>query len=55
VYRRILGPVYGNEKENWRILTNKEIYARVKKPTIIGTIRLNRLLWFRTCTENGRK
>jgi hypothetical protein len=23
VYRRILGPVYGNEKENWRILTNK--------------------------------
>ena len=30
VYRRILGPVYDNEKENWRILTNKEIYARVK-------------------------
>jgi hypothetical protein len=27
----ILGPVYDNEKENWRILTNKEIYARVKK------------------------
>jgi hypothetical protein len=27
VYRRILGPVYDNEKENWRILTNKEIYA----------------------------
>jgi len=26
---RILGPVYGNEKENWRILTNKEIYAIV--------------------------
>jgi hypothetical protein len=23
VYRRILGPVYDNEKENWRILTNK--------------------------------
>jgi len=33
--RRILGPVYENEKENWRILTNKEIYARVKKPTIM--------------------
>jgi hypothetical protein len=32
VYRRILGPVYDNEKENWRILTNKEIYAIVKKP-----------------------
>jgi hypothetical protein len=30
----------------WRILTNKEIYARVKKPTIIETIRLNRLRWF---------
>jgi hypothetical protein len=36
VYRRILGPVYDNEKENWRILTNKEIYAMVKKPTVIG-------------------
>jgi hypothetical protein len=46
VYRRILGPVYDNEKENWRILTNKEIYARVKKPTIIETIGLNRLHWF---------
>jgi len=46
VYRRILGPVYDNEKENWRILTNKEIYARVKKPTIIETIRLKRLPWF---------
>jgi hypothetical protein len=34
VYRRILGPVYDNEKENWRILTNKEIYAMVKNPTI---------------------
>ena len=31
VYRRILGPVYGSEKENWRIMTNKEIYAIVKK------------------------
>jgi len=45
VYRRILGRVYDNEKENWRILTNKEIYARVKKPTIIEKIRLNRLRW----------
>jgi hypothetical protein len=26
VYVRILGPVFDNEKENWRILTNKEIY-----------------------------
>jgi hypothetical protein len=46
VYRRILGPVYDNEKENWWILTNKEIYARVKKPAIIETIGLNRLHWF---------
>jgi len=28
----ILGPIYDNEKENWRILTNKEIYAMVKNP-----------------------
>jgi len=32
VSRRILGPVYDNEKENWRILTNKEIHAVVKTP-----------------------
>jgi hypothetical protein len=32
VYRRVLGPVYDNEIENWRILTNKEISAIVKKP-----------------------
>jgi hypothetical protein len=30
MYRRILNPVYGNEKENWRILNNKEIYEIVK-------------------------
>jgi hypothetical protein len=46
VYRRILGPVYDNEKENWRILTNKEIYAILKKPTTTETIRLHRLRWF---------
>jgi hypothetical protein len=50
VYRRILGPVYDNEKENWRILTNKESYASVKNPTMIETVRL-----FWTCTESGRK
>jgi hypothetical protein len=43
---RILCPVYGSEKENGRTLTNKEIYAIVKKPTIIQTIRLNRFCWF---------
>jgi hypothetical protein len=46
VYRIILGPVYDSEKENWRILTNKEIFASVKKPAIIETIRLNRICWF---------
>jgi hypothetical protein len=40
VYRRILGPVYNNVKENWRILTNKEISAIVKQPTITETLRL---------------
>jgi transposase len=46
VYRRILGPVYSyeNEKDNWRILTNKEIYASFKKPTIKEAIRLDRLV-----------
>ena len=46
VYRRILGPVYDNDKENWGIVTNKEIYAVAKKPTTTETIRLNRLCWF---------
>jgi hypothetical protein len=32
VYRRILGSVYENKKENWRIFTNKEIYTIVKTP-----------------------
>jgi hypothetical protein len=45
VYRRILGPVYDNKKENWRILTDKELHA-VKKPTITERIRLHRLCWF---------
>jgi len=46
VYTRILGQVYDNAKENWRILTNKEIYAMVKNTTVTETIRLNRLRWF---------
>ena len=46
MYRRILGPVCDNVKENWRILTNTEIYAIVKSPTITETIRLSRLRWF---------
>jgi hypothetical protein len=31
VYRGILGPVYECEKENWRMLTNKEMDAVVLK------------------------
>jgi len=54
VYRRILGPVYDNEKENWRILTNKEMYAMIKKPIITETKRFERLHCFRH-EENGRK
>jgi hypothetical protein len=46
LYRRFLGPLYDNKKENWRILTNKEIYAMVNNPTIIETVRLNTLCWF---------
>ena len=34
------------KKKIWRKFTNKEIYASVKKLTIIETIRLNRLRWF---------
>ena len=43
VYRRILGPVYDNERENWRILTKEEIYANIKIPTITEIISLHRL------------
>ena len=38
--------MYYNEKENWRILISKEIYAVVKKPTVTETVRLNILCWF---------
>jgi hypothetical protein len=41
VYKRILDPVCDNEKENWRILTNKEMYAVDKKLTIRETLRLD--------------
>ena len=43
VYRRIFGSEYDKETESWRILTSREIYAKVKKPTVLETIRLNRL------------
>jgi hypothetical protein len=46
VYRIILGPVYDNEKETWRILTGKEIHAILKKLTITEATRLHRLRRF---------
>jgi hypothetical protein len=39
-YRRILRLVCDNRKENWRVLTNKEIHEIVKKPTITKTVRV---------------
>jgi hypothetical protein len=30
VYRKILGPIYDNEKDNWRILTNKKFMQFLK-------------------------
>jgi len=30
VYKKILRPIYGDEKENWWILTSNEIYASVQ-------------------------
>jgi hypothetical protein len=44
--RRILGPIHDNEKENWGILTNKEIHAIVKNPNVTETIMLHGLRWF---------
>jgi hypothetical protein len=32
-----LGPVYDKQKKNWRLLTNEEVYAMVKNPTITET------------------
>ena len=55
VYRRISGPIYDNEKENWKILTNKEIYVIVKKTYYNrgNKVKYFTLVW--ACTENGRK
>jgi len=68
MYRRILGPVYDSENENWRLLTNKEIYASVKKTYYnrvprrilymnLGTTRLRgrpRNRWQDEVREDGR-
>jgi len=46
LHEKHVGPVDGKEKENWRTLTNKEIYVMVKTRNITETIRLDRLCWF---------
>jgi len=53
VYGRILGLVYDNKKENWRILTYKEIYARVEKTYYNRDDKVKQimLIW----AENRRK
>ena len=38
--------MYGNEKENWRILTNEEMYANIEIPTKTEILSLHRLRWF---------
>jgi hypothetical protein len=53
VYRRILGLVYDIQKENWRILTNKEIYAIVKKTYHNRDSKATWITLVWTCTENG--
>jgi hypothetical protein len=55
VYRRILGPVYDKEKENWRLLTNKEIYAVVKKTHHNRDNKVTQIMLVRAFTENERK
>ena len=40
MYIRISGPVT-RKKENWRILTNKEIYAVVQKPAITEAVSVD--------------
>jgi len=47
VYRRILGPVYDNKKENLRILNNKETYASVTNPTKTETMKLHNYVGLR--------
>jgi hypothetical protein len=55
VCRRIVGPVYDNEKENWRILTDKEIYAIVKKTHNNRDSKVTYIVLVWGCTESGRK
>jgi len=47
--------LYDSEKENWRILTNKEIYASVKKTYYNRNNKVKYITLVWACTENGRK
>jgi hypothetical protein len=50
----ILGPLYYNEKENWRILTNKEIVQWLK-PHYNRDNKVKQITLVWVCTESGRK
>ena len=55
VYRRILGLVYDDEKENWRILNNKDVSTMVKKTHYNRDNKDKQIMLVWACTENGRK
>jgi hypothetical protein len=55
MYRRILDPVYDYERENWRILTNKQIYAVAVKPHYNRDSKVTWITVVWVCTENGKK
>ena len=42
-------------KKNWRILTNKEMYAMVKKTYYNRDNKVKEITLVWACTENGRK
>ena len=45
ILRRILGPVYDSQRQEWRIRHNWEIREQTKQPHIKDVIRLKRLKW----------
>ena len=55
LYEKHVGPIDDNEKENWRILTNKEMYVMVKTYTITQDSKVKYITLVWACTDNGRK
>jgi hypothetical protein len=55
VYRRILDPVYDYERENWRILNNKQIYAVAIKPHYNRDSKVTLITVVWACAENGKE